>query len=85
MYEPTLHVWALEQVTENHRNLSDAHVKDEPGPLEDTAITDKGRRKQSSPTKRRKIEHDSSLNLLEVWTCLVADLAGLHFSSLSHT
>lgn len=40
------------------RRVSDAHVKDE-----DAAT---GRRKPSSPTKRRKIEHDSSLNLFEV-------------------
>lgn len=53
-------------VVENTCRLSDAHVKDDsPAPLADAAITDKGRRKQSSPTKRRKIEHDSNLTIFE--------------------
>lgn len=67
-------VLVREQAMESNQRLSDAHVKDDHsdgemlGSLEDDAkVTDKGRRKkQQSPTKRRKIEHESSL-LFEVF------------------
>lgn len=66
-------VLVCEQAMESNHRLSDANVKDDhsdgemSGSLEDDVkVTDKGRRKkQQSPTKRRKIEHESSL-LFEV-------------------
>ena len=69
---PTLYVVVLEQVVESLR-LSDAHVKrDSDGDLSESLedkVTDKGRRRKQSPTKRRKIEHESSLlfEVLVVW------------------
>ncbi|KAG0609161.1 hypothetical protein M758_8G162900 [Ceratodon purpureus] len=62
-------VLVCEQAMESNHRLSDANVKDDhsdgemSGSLEDDVkVTDKGRRKkQQSPTKRRKIEHESSL------------------------
>lgn len=62
----------LEQAMEDLR-LSDAHVKrDSDGDLSgslEQKVTDNGRRRKQSPTKRRKIEHESSLlfEVLLVW------------------
>lgn len=70
---PALYVLVLEQALQNLR-LSDAHVKgDSDGDLPEMKVTDKGRRRKQSPTKRRKIEHESSL-LFEVLASSVVDV-----------
>lgn len=70
--------WRLQEqvVTESNRRVSDAHVKGESGSLEDDVPTDKSRRKPASPAKKRRIEHDSSL---EVQTEIIFQL-GLHLA-----
>ena len=75
---PTLYmVLVREQAMEVNHRLSDSHVKDDhsdgdlSGSLEDDVkVADKERRKKQSPTKRRKIEHESRLlfEVLLVWS-----------------